>query len=112
MDPSLLDNILPVLRSEKAAPKLKAFKELTEMLNSRLTEVQKLVNDSEDGFSWERIFKAAHDGTVSHVRKLETSSTELLETDPKIATYSRALIKICDSPQNGEKFAQLFASQI
>jgi hypothetical protein len=101
MDSSTIDNTLVEMRSEKVALRLKAFNKFYDLLQSRHTEIQELAKRDED-FSWEEIFKSAHQGTVAHARKLSSSGTELLESDPKIQGYARTLLLICDSPQNGE----------
>lgn len=102
MDYSIIDNTLMEMRSDKVALRLKAFNKFYDLLQSRHSEIQQLAKRDED-FSWEEIFRSAHQGTVSHARKLFNSSIELVETDPKISSYSKTLLKICDSPQNGEK---------
>lgn len=102
MDYSVIDNTLMEMRSDKVAMRLKAFNKFYDLLQSRSAEVQQLAKRDDD-FSWEDIFRSAHQGTVQHARKLFNSSTELLETDPKIAGYTKTLILICESPHNGEK---------
>jgi hypothetical protein len=101
MDSSTIDNTLVEMRSEKVALRLKAFNKFYDLLQSRQSEIQQLAKRDED-FSWEEIFRSAHQGTVSHARKLGLSGTELLESDAKIQGYARTLLLICDSPQNGE----------
>jgi hypothetical protein len=102
MSSTEIDNLLIELRSNKPALKLKAFNRLNDILESRQAEVQSLLKRDPD-FSWEALFRSAHQGTMDHAQKLDSSSTELLETDPKITGYSRLLLKICDSAQNGEE---------
>lgn len=101
MDYSTIENILVEMRSDKVAMRLKAFNKFYDMLQSRQSEIQQLAKRDED-FSWTEIFRSAHNGTVSHAKKLFLTGAELSEGDSKIQAYSRTLLKICDSPQNGE----------
>ena len=96
-----IENLMQEVRTDKVQIRLKAFNKLYDILNSRLSEVQKMFKRSED-ISWEDLFKAVHCGITNHSRKLNMTSTELNQNDSKITNYSRLILKICESPPNGE----------
>jgi hypothetical protein len=95
-----IDNLQIELGSDKLTTRSKAFNKLNDILNGRFEELQKVFANNED-LSWESLFTAAHRGVISHSTKLYSSQTELNENDTRITTYSKVMLKICDSPQNG-----------
>ena len=103
MDFSVIDNLSLELRSDKITLRTKAFNKFYDLLCTRHSEIQNLAQRDKD-FSWEEIFKSAHIGIVAQARKLLSTSTEQLEKNPKTANFERTILKICDSPQNGEEF--------
>lgn len=96
-----LDNLRHELKAEKVQVRQKAFTKLYDILNGRLSELQRNLDKSED-ISWETLFKAAHQGVLLHSQKLFNTGTELQENDSKITNYSKVLLRICDSCANGK----------
>lgn len=96
------------LKSDKLTARNKAFKELNDILTIRSRELQNLVKDQredneisrEDRISWKTLFKAVHTGIKIHASKLKS---DLHENDPKITSYKRVILRICDSPSDGEE---------
>lgn len=98
---SEIDNLVIELKTDKVAIRRKAFNSLYEILNSRLPSLQKFLNEDED-YSWGKLFKVAHQGITIHSQKLHSANKELNENDTSITNYSRAILKLCDSPANGK----------
>lgn len=98
---SELDNLRHELRTEKVQIRQKAFTKLYEILNSRLPELQRALENNDD-ITWESLFRAAHKGVIAHSLKLSNANTELQENDTKITSFSRVLLGLCDSCVNGE----------
>lgn len=96
-----LDNLSLELKSDKAQVRQKAFNKCYELLQSRLTEIQKFLHDNKD-FSWEDLFLSAHKGIGIQSKSMLKSKTEVNEADPKIKSVSKVILKICDSPPDGE----------
>lgn len=96
---SEIDNLTQELKTDKVQQRAKAFSKLFDILTHRLSELQRLI-DSEDEISWEVLFKATHKGVLNHSNKLSLAG--LNENDPKIANYSKVILKLCDSASNGE----------
>lgn len=94
---SEIDNLLRELDTEKVAIKQKAFNKLYDILQCRLSDVQRVL-DKGDELDWESLFRAVNLGIRGHARRLMGANTEFIENDTKITNYSRVLITLCDSP--------------
>lgn len=94
---SEIDNLIHELDTEKVAIKQKAFVKLYEILQCRLTDIQKVL-DKGAGLDWESLFMSVHYGIRGHAQKMLNANTELQENDTKITNFSKVLIKLCDSP--------------
>lgn len=89
------------LKSEKVAPRQKAFNRLHEILNRHCnSELEKLFDDSQ--ISWTILFSAAHTGVLINSLKLNSTGKEVNENDTRVTSHSKLLLKICDSPSEGE----------
>lgn len=97
-----IENLTAELQSKKVQERQKAFNKFNDILNGRLLKLQNLIDGSEE-VSWATLFKATHKGMALHSQKLHEENTELNENDLKIKTYSQVILKLCDSPADGEK---------
>lgn len=75
---SEIDNLLRELDTEKVAIKQKAFNKLYDILQCRLSDIQRVLDKGDDGLDWESLFRAVHLGIRGHARKMLSAKHRIL----------------------------------
>lgn len=96
-----LFSICKDLKTDKVAPRLKAFNKLDGILDGRLDELHVLFKDST--LNWTYLLSSAHEGLLQHAEKLRGTQIEH-EHDPKILNYMKVVTKIVNSANESRNF--------
>lgn len=92
-------NLLIEVKVDKVTARQKAVEKLYDILSNRLSDVQRLVDDEK--LAWDDVFKAAHQSTKTNAQKLVQSGVEVPQSDKKISSFERLILRVCESPSNG-----------
>lgn len=108
---SEVDSLMSDLRTDKVATRQKAFNKLHDFLTHRLSDLQRIIDDDEDGnISWEGLFKSTHLGIVHQADKLskpKDQPSQVNFNDPQITNYSKVMCQLCDNWPTGKKASRV-----
>lgn len=98
-----INSLLLEIKTDKVTIRQKAVEKLYEILVNKISEVEKFIR-TQDSSSWDDIFKAVNQSIISNAHKLAQVGSDIPRTDKKIILYENLLLKVSDSPANGNYF--------